>query len=46
MKFSFGAPVAGGPIEIGFISTDRPFRWVRHKSFSSAIVEEEGEYYE
>ena len=43
-KFKFGAPGCGGPIEIGFISTDRPFRWVRHKSFSSAIVEEEADY--
>jgi hypothetical protein len=39
-KFKFGAPGCGGPIEIGFISTDRPFRWVKHKSFSSAIFEE------
>jgi len=43
MKFSFGAPSAGGPIEIGFVSTDRRFRWVRHKSFASAILEEEAE---
>ena len=43
-KFKFGAPGCGGPIEIGFISTDRHFRWVRHKSFSSAILEEEAEY--
>ena len=43
MKFSFGAPVTGGPIEIGFVSADRRFRWVRHKSFSSAMLEEEGE---
>jgi len=43
MKFSFGAPVTGGPIEIGFVSTDRRFRWVRHKSFSSAMLEEEAE---
>ncbi len=41
MKFSFGAPSAGGPIEIGFVSSDRCFRWVRHKSFASAILEEE-----
>lgn len=41
LKFSFGAPVAGGPIEVGFITTDRTFRWVRHKGFSSAIIEEE-----
>lgn len=38
-KFKFGPPTCGGPIEIGFISTDRHFRWVRHKAFYSAIVE-------
>jgi hypothetical protein len=43
-KLKFGAPACGGPIEIGFVSTDRHFRWVRHKSFSSAILEEEAEY--
>ena len=44
VKFSFGAPWAGGPIEIGFVSSDRRFRWVKHKKFSSAIIEGEGEY--
>lgn len=39
MKFQFGPPVCGGPIEIGFVTTDRPFRWVRHKTFESAILE-------
>jgi hypothetical protein len=43
-KFKFGAPTCGGPIEIGFVSTDRLFRWVRHKPFYSAIVEQEGEH--
>lgn len=43
-KFKFGPPSCGGPIEVGFISTDRSFRWVRHKPFSSAIIEQEGEY--
>ena len=43
-KFKFGPPICGGPIEVGFISTDRPFRWVRHKPFYSAIIEQEGEY--
>ncbi|OGV98196.1 MAG: hypothetical protein A2Z59_03455 [Nitrospinae bacterium RIFCSPLOWO2_02_39_17] len=43
-KFKFGPPTCGGPIEIGFISTDRFFRWVRHKPFYSAIIEQEGEY--
>lgn len=45
-KFKFGAPTCGGPIEIGFISTDRWFRWVRHKLFDSAITEQEGLYVE
>ena len=44
MKFKFGAPVCGGPIEIGFISTDRTFRWAKHKTFTSAIMEQEGDY--
>lgn len=43
-KFRFGAPVCGGPIEIGFITTDRFFRWASHKSFVSAILEQEGEF--
>jgi hypothetical protein len=42
-KFKFGPPSCGGPIEIGFISTDRLFRWVRHKPFYSAMIEQEGE---
>jgi hypothetical protein len=37
MKFSHLAPVCGGPIEIAAISTDRPFRWVRHKRLGEAI---------
>ena len=41
MKFRFGPPICGGPIEIAFVSTDRYFRWVRHKSFDTAIFEEE-----
>lgn len=45
-KFKFGAPSCGGPIEIGFITTDRPFRWARHKTFDSAIIEQEGTYAE
>lgn len=44
LKFSFGAPLAGGPIEVGFVTSDRRFRWVRHKSFSSAILEEEADH--
>ncbi len=38
MKFSRLEPVCGGPIEIGVITTDRRFRWVKHKSFDSAIA--------
>ena len=38
-KFSFGPPSCGGPIEIGFISTDRLFRGVQYKPFFSAITE-------
>ena len=37
MKFSHLAPVCGGPIEIGVISTDRPFRWVCHKHLGEAL---------
>ena len=43
VKFKYGPPSCGGPIEVGFISTDRRFRWVRHKPFYSAITEQEGE---
>jgi hypothetical protein len=39
MKFSHMAPVCGGPVEIAVITTDRPFRWVRHKGFDAAIGE-------
>ncbi|MEK6675852.1 MAG: hypothetical protein AABZ47_09380 [Planctomycetota bacterium] len=37
MKFSHLAPVCGGPIEIAVITSDRPFRWVRHKQLDAAI---------
>lgn len=37
MKFSHMAPVCGGPVEVAVITTDRKFRWVRHKKFDSAI---------
>ena len=40
-KFRFGPPSCGGPIELGFITTDRPFRWARHKPFDSAVVEQD-----
>jgi hypothetical protein len=39
MKFSHMAPICGGPVEIAVITTDRQFRWVRHKTFDSAIGE-------
>ncbi len=39
MKFSQLAPVCGGPIEIAVVTTDRNFRWVRHKQFDAAIGE-------
>jgi hypothetical protein len=37
MKFSHLAPVCGGPVEVAVITTDRPFRWVCHKSLDAAI---------
>jgi hypothetical protein len=40
-KFRFGPPPCGGPIEIAFISTDRPYRWALHKSFQTAMFEQE-----
>ena len=41
MKFSHLAPVCGGPIEIAVVSSDRPFRWVRHKRLGEAIAAHE-----
>lgn len=41
-KFRFKVPpTCGGPIEVAFITTDRFFRWVRHKGFDTAILEHE-----
>ena len=37
LKFSQMAPACGGPVEIGVITTDRRFRWVRHKTLAEAI---------
>ncbi len=37
MKFSHLPPVCGGAVEIAVITTDRSFRWVRHKRLDSAI---------
>lgn len=39
-KFRYGPPVCGGPVEVGFVTTDRPFRWARHKPFTSAVQEQ------
>lgn len=39
MKFSNMSQVCGGPIEIAVITTDRNFRWVRHKTWDTAIME-------
>ena len=38
-KFSNLFQVCGGPIEIAVITSDRRFRWVRHKQWDSAITE-------
>lgn len=40
-KFSSMAPICGGPIELAVITTDRNFRWVRHKPWDAAILEGE-----
>ena len=37
-KFSSLSQICGGPIELGVITTDRPFRWVRHKEWDAAIA--------
>jgi hypothetical protein len=39
MKFSHMPPACGGPVEVAVITTDRLFRWVRHKHFDAAIAE-------
>lgn len=38
-KFSSSPQICGGPIEIAAITTDRRFRWIRHKQLHSAIEE-------
>jgi hypothetical protein len=40
MKFSTLSQVCGGPIELAVITSDRHFRWVRHKAWDSAIGED------
>jgi hypothetical protein len=37
VKFSPYRPICGGPVEIAVITSDRPFRWVRHKALDAAI---------
>ncbi|MGC5804184.1 hypothetical protein SNK19_13025 [Ralstonia pseudosolanacearum] len=37
LKFSSLPQICGGPIELAVITTDRKFRWVRHKPFDAAI---------
>ena len=39
LKFSSLPQICGGPIEIAVITTDRRFRWVRHKAWDAAIIE-------
>jgi hypothetical protein len=39
MKFSSFSQICGGPIEIAVITSDRNFRWVRHKPWDAAINE-------
>jgi hypothetical protein len=37
IKFSSLPPVCGGPIEVAVITSDRRFRWVRHKGLDQAL---------
>ncbi len=39
MKFSSLPQFCGGPIELAVVTTDRNFRWVRHKRWDSALNE-------
>lgn len=41
IKFSGLPQVCGGPIELAVITTDRKYRWVRHKPWDSAILDGE-----
>lgn len=38
-KFSVRDKDCGGPIELAVITTDRNFRWVKHKTWDSAITD-------
>ncbi|MEK7751281.1 MAG: hypothetical protein AAB403_03050 [Planctomycetota bacterium] len=39
LKFSSFSQICGGPIELAVITTDRKFRWVRHKEWDAAVWE-------
>ncbi len=39
-KFASPTPICGGSVELGLITSDRTFRWVKHKPWTSAIGEE------
>ena len=39
LKFSSLPQTCGGPIEIAVITSDRKFRWVRHKAWDAAIID-------
>jgi hypothetical protein len=41
LKFSYIPQICGGPIEVATVTTDRKFRWARHKEFDSAILDRE-----
>ena len=37
VKFSQWDPICGGPVEVAVITSDRRFRWVKHKSLAAAL---------
>lgn len=39
LKFSAMPQICGGPVELAVITTDRRFRWVRHKDWDAAVWE-------
>ncbi|HYD86770.1 MAG TPA: hypothetical protein VEA80_04800 [Vitreimonas sp.] len=39
LKFSHMPQICGGPIELAVVSSDRNFRWVRHKNWDAAVVD-------
>jgi hypothetical protein len=39
MKFSHFPKMIGGPVEVGFITVDRRWRWSHHKGWNSATLE-------